>query len=251
MEFNSKFLVKLCHLLAKVAAACMDNKVFCTVCCLVYLNKMVAPAKRPKASLKVFCIFKASVAAKFHKVKMFLPAFPYIHSRRDIMRCFICLFKVNVCLANINCIHATANIHTNNIWHCLSCYCHCSAYCTAFPRMYIGHNPYAASFCKFIITHTAYLFPGFFFYGICITYCSINFSFNLKHNNPPVSASKTCGTVYSLFPATIHFFPFFFIYGRVKCFICIYTGGYFFYVFPVSCSKPCKRCCTSSSTFTA
>lgn len=165
---------------------------FLAVFSLIYLNKMIAPAKCSHASLQPIRILQIWISAQLFQVKAFLYSIPDMHIRKNCMNCFIQLFEINCFVPQIDRIHTAANIHTDNIRNSLVSYCHRCSDCTAFPGVNIWHNADPAVVCNLIIAHSPNLTDC-----LILNYCRIanrriHFSFYLKHLNS--SINKACST---------------------------------------------------------
>ena len=95
------------------------------------------------------------------------------------MSCFIQLLKVNSSLPNIDGVHTTSDINTDNVRDCLIHDSHGRSDRAALSGMDIGHDSDPAAFSEFVIAHAADLLDCFFLDYACIAYRSIDLSLYL------------------------------------------------------------------------
>ena len=160
----------------------MNHEVVGAVGSLVNLDEVVTATQSAQTAFEPSGVPELSIALQILKFGELLPfntgGIPHIYTRRDIMAGRIKLLKVDLPIAQIDRVHATADVHTHHIGHDLVFDCHGCTNGTTSTGMYIRHDSDFTSLGKTIITHAPNLFNGLVFDHIGISNGRIDFSFN-------------------------------------------------------------------------
>ena len=161
-EVDGDVLIVLRDLFAEIAAARVDNEIVRAVCAAVDLDEVVASAECAKAARDTLCVLECTIAVQREEVELLLPSLPYITPRGDEVRRLIKAREVDLSLAEIDRIHATADVDTDEVRHDLVPYRHRCADGTALTPVHIGHDADAHAFRKLIVAHPADLLDRLF-----------------------------------------------------------------------------------------
>ena len=181
IQLNGHALINLRHLFSQVPASCMDDEIMSAIMGFIDLDEMIPAAQSADTAGNPGQILQLVIAVELLQIKVSLLLGPDIHpGRHDVSR-FIESGKINRLLVKSNRIHATADVHADDVRYCLVCDCHRRTNRTAFPGMDVRHNPHPAPLRQLIAAHAADLFPRFLIDTLGIRYCRCNCSFNPFH----------------------------------------------------------------------
>ena len=167
-EVNCDVLVVFGDLLAEIAAAGVDDEVVRAVRAAVNLDEVIAAAECAKAACDALRILEGAVATQLREVKSLLPPVPEIAPRRDEVRRLIEAFEIDLPLSEVNRIHPTADVDTDEVWDDLVPHGHRRADRAALAPVDIGHDADARPLRELVVTHAADLLDRLLLDHFCV-----------------------------------------------------------------------------------
>ena len=162
-EVDGEGLIDFGDLRAEAAAARVNDEVVRAVGAAVDLDEVVAAAERAEALGDALDVLEITIAAKLREVELRLPPLPQLSARRDDVRRLIDLGKIKLRFAEIDGIHAAADVDADEVRHDLVRDRHRRADRAALSPVDVGHDADARAFRDFIVAHAPDLLDGFVF----------------------------------------------------------------------------------------
>ena len=133
----------------------------------VHLDEVVAASQCAQTSLQAGCILQIPEAFKACQVESLPAALPYVHSGGNEVGGFVNAGKVKVFPAQVDCVHAAADIYPYNVGYGLVLYGHCRSDGASRTGVDVGHDADPGPFRKRAVAHASDLIDSFLLYDLC------------------------------------------------------------------------------------
>ena len=163
----------------------MYDEIIGSVARPIDLDEVIASAERPERAHQPTRILQMSIAMKLRQIKLFLPTFPSVSSRRYEVRRLIDRLKIYVTFGELDGVHAATYIDADDVWNGFIDDGHGSADGATRSRVDVGHDAHLRPARKLVIAHSTDLFTCLGLDRFCVRYCRCDFALDSFHTNSP------------------------------------------------------------------